>query len=297
MKKLNFFLMLLVLSSAGFLAFFKTSPVQAADHKLWTKPGPQTGQVTLYWTNVDDANNYHIVYGTEKGKAKFGTTNIGWVTSYTVGRLNPGTTYYFAIVPVKNDVALYTSEWTWAKAPGTPGEMMAAAPAIGNPQMQAPMQSQMTWTGKAAGKQWLRASTGSNAGEVTLTWRNVDSAEDYHLVYGTMPGKYTYGSLNIGLTNKFTVRFLRPGVNYYFALIPLVANQPLYTTGPVSAWAKSNMEVVQTTRDAVMQPKPVTKQTMIPVPSTEVQNPPVTTVSPEVTQAPDNSQPTTPAGY
>jgi len=103
------------------------------------------------------------------------------------------------------------------------------------------------------GKARLSARPGPKAGEVTLFWQHVDSAEDYHLVYGRAPGKYEYGALNIGRVNRFTVRQLSPGATYYFAIIPIFG-QPLYTTEAVKAVAKMNITVIQTTPEALGKP-------------------------------------------
>ncbi len=57
-------------------------------------------QVTLTWTDASDpVTNYLVAYGIESGKYIYGNPNIGdqGVTTYTVGSLATGTTYYFVI--------------------------------------------------------------------------------------------------------------------------------------------------------------------------------------------------------
>lgn len=290
--------MLLVLASSGFLALTRPAGAEAADmnkHMLWGMSGPNAGEVTLYWRHAENANNYHLVYGTEHGKFKYGATNIGWVNKYTVKKLLPNVTYHFALVPVKNDVALYTTDQAMAKAAGGVETMMVEKPQVSKPEAKVPVSTKQVVTGSVVGKQWLKAISGPKAGEVTLSWRHADSAENYHLVYGTAPGKYQYGALNIGLVNKMTVRSLVPGKTYYFALVPLVANVPLYTTGSVAAQAKSDVEIVQTTKEAVQQPKPKAVQKTVPIVQTPVEEPVVSAV-PEVPST-GTAEPTTPSGY
>lgn len=93
-----------------------TSPVISATYGpvgkqgLWAKSGPGVGEVTLYWQNTDSADNYHLVYGKEHGKFIYGALNIGKVTWFKVSKLTPGVTYHFALVPVMNGRALYTTD-------------------------------------------------------------------------------------------------------------------------------------------------------------------------------------------
>lgn len=57
-------------------------------------------QITLTWTEVGDPVSYYLVaYGTKSNEYIYGNPNVGGkgTTSYTVGSLNPGTTYYFIV--------------------------------------------------------------------------------------------------------------------------------------------------------------------------------------------------------
>ena len=57
-------------------------------------------QVTLTWTDaLDPVTNYSIAYGVQSEKYTYGNTDVGGqgTTSYTVGYLNYGTTYYFVV--------------------------------------------------------------------------------------------------------------------------------------------------------------------------------------------------------
>lgn len=88
----------------------EAQPMKASGkYDLWTKSGPKDGEVTLYWKQGENADNYHIVYGTEMGKYQYGVLNTGATNHYTIGKLVPGKTYYFALVPVMHNQAQYTT--------------------------------------------------------------------------------------------------------------------------------------------------------------------------------------------
>lgn len=267
MKKLVLFLGIIFLSFTG-VGVFNPSPVAAAEGgpagKLMLRAvaGPKSGEVTLFWNDAQAVDNYHLVYGTSSKNMQYGVLNIGTSKIYTVKKLVPGTKYYFALVPVLNNVALYTSEWVSAWPAG--GQMVAAAkpttPVVSKPVVPpTAMKPAVPMTTIPAagpvGKHWLVARPGPKIGEVTLTWRHMDIANNYHLVYGTQHSKFKYGALNIGWVNSFTVRNLVPGKTYHFALVPVNNGNALYTTDQVMTWAKGYpVQVVQTTPDAVMQP-------------------------------------------
>jgi uncharacterized repeat protein (TIGR01451 family) len=59
-----------------------------------------SSQVKLIWTPVDRASYYLVAYGLESGKYIYGSPNVGNVTSYVVGSLTPGLTYYFVVTAV-----------------------------------------------------------------------------------------------------------------------------------------------------------------------------------------------------
>lgn len=83
---------------------------------LWAKVGPKSGQVTLNWTRFfPDTEKYHIVYGLMPGNYLYGVLNAVDATpqdndySYTVGSLNPGTRYYFALIPQRSGTGIYVT--------------------------------------------------------------------------------------------------------------------------------------------------------------------------------------------
>ncbi len=86
------------------------------NHRLTALSGPNVGEVTLSWQHGDIADNYHLVYGTKLGSYEYGALNIGKINSFTVQKLTPGATYYFALVPVVNGQGKYTTEAVMAKA-------------------------------------------------------------------------------------------------------------------------------------------------------------------------------------
>ena len=55
------------------------------------------GEVRLNWLKVASANKYTIGFGTSPGNYIYGAANIADTNNYTVGHLNPGTRYYFAV--------------------------------------------------------------------------------------------------------------------------------------------------------------------------------------------------------
>jgi len=62
-----------------------------------------TNQITLTWTDANDpVSSYLLSYGIASGQYIYGNPNIGGqgTTSYTVGNLAKGTTYYFAVKAV-----------------------------------------------------------------------------------------------------------------------------------------------------------------------------------------------------
>jgi hypothetical protein len=289
MKKFILPLLLLVFASTSLM---KPQVASAAtpNHNLVAKPGPKAGEVSLSWRHMDVANNYHLVYGTEKTKYQYGVTNIGWVTRYTVKNLTPGRTYYFALVPVNDNVALYTGEQVSAQAMG--GAVVTPVTSVKPVTSIAPVKPVVS----VANKHNLVAKSGLKVGEVKLSWRHIDNANNYHLVYGTERGKYRYGALNIGWITGITVRHLVPGQVYYFALVPVKDNVALYTSAAVSARAYGGeVEVIQTSKEALRQPKvgqPVVKN---PVEMPKEQKAPELSVS-QAPQATGATQPTVPAG-
>ncbi len=55
-------------------------------------------------------------------------------------------------------------------------------------------------------------------GEVRLNWLKANRANKYSVGFGVESGKYIYGSVDVGNTDHFIVRYLAPGKKYYFAV-------------------------------------------------------------------------------
>ena len=238
-------------------------PVPSTPTKVSAVSGPANGQVTLYWDTSAYADHYGVVYGVESNKYVYGSLNIGGekARSFTVGYLTPGTKYYFKVVGMRDCATSPFSAEVSAVAIGggmaTEVVVQATGPApvsIGGP--VAPVETAVV--SGSVGKHKLSASPGPNVGEVTLSWQHADTVDNYHLVYGTKPGKFEYGALNIGKITKFIVQKLAPGTTYYFALVPVANGQAKYTTDAVAAQAKQvyYVEVVETSKEALVQPPP-----------------------------------------
>lgn len=297
MSKYKFYVLLLLLSAGGL--FFNPSVVSAKDcdattavpQKVTAVSGPKSGQVTLFWEASPQANRYAVVYGTMSNKYIYGARDIGGeaARSYTVSLLSPGVRYYFRMASARGCNSSPFAAEVSAVAAGGAAQVVSApvvttsvAPIVKTqPKAEAPVSVKMASSG--VGKQQLRVVSGPKVGEVTLYWQHADNANNYHLVYGTTLEMNQYGALNLGNINKFTVRSLVLGKVYYFALVPLIDNRPLYTTQSVMGVAGGNEpEVVMTTKEALIMPigKPV------------VQTSPSSTVS----GAPSEIQPTAAAG-
>jgi hypothetical protein len=74
-------------------------------------------KVDLGWTSVSPVTHYSIGYGLRSGDYVFGVDNVGNVTSYVVGGLDPRATYYFVVRGV-NDCAPGPWSNELAVAPG-----------------------------------------------------------------------------------------------------------------------------------------------------------------------------------
>lgn len=255
-----------ILTLVSLSAFTHPTPAQAAGcggpyppkpSKVWAKSGPGSGEVTLYWNEVPYADSYSVVYGQWSGKYAYGGLKVAGKDNhwYTVKALAPGGKYYFRLVANRACTASPESDEVMAWAGGA--SMPVAGPAVS----MAPVQTYQTTPVQVSslsgpvGKLQLKGKPGPMIGEVTLSWQNVDSADNYHLVYGTEHGKFQYGALNIGKNTWYTVKMLVPGKTYHLAIVPVMNNRALYTSDQVMvAAARPIVEVVQTSPQALMQP-------------------------------------------
>ncbi|MCR4277145.1 MAG: fibronectin type III domain-containing protein [Candidatus Roizmanbacteria bacterium] len=71
------------------------------------------GEVRLNWLKATRANKYTIGFGTSSGNYIYGAANIADTNNYTVGHLNPGTRYYFAVKGVNGCMpGDWSREWS-----------------------------------------------------------------------------------------------------------------------------------------------------------------------------------------
>lgn len=224
--------------------------VPPAPKKVTAVSGPGAGKITLYWDEASYANRYAVAYGEVSGKYVYGADNIGGERSrsFTVSALKPGTRYYFRLAAANNKCSSPFSAEVSAVTSGS--AVYAAVPVTVVPTLEKKAVAPVPVTGES-----LSAVSGPGVGQVTLTWREFDGADNYHLAYGRQAGKFEYGALNIGKTTKFTVSRLNPGTSYYFAIVPVTGSQAMKTSSPVKAWAKAAVNVVQTTREALIMPQ------------------------------------------
>lgn len=185
--------------------------------------GPGAGEVTLEWQRFfTDGENFSVHYGIQSKAYAFAKPYIGYISTYTVKGLTPGTKYYFAIEGIRAGNV----------SAGSDGEVSLVAPS--SPTVVAV-------TGGPIGRNFLQAKAGQKKGEVILSWKRYSpDADKYHIVYGLTPGKYLYGVLNaIDVTPQdndysYTIKALSSGTRYYFALEPQRSGQAIYTTAEVS---------------------------------------------------------------
>lgn len=79
--------------------------------------GPASGQVALTWRTLNpDTRSFSVVYGVQPGVYIYGALNAvtntsqGALNSFTVGALNPGQRYYFAVVPQGGTLSYSSAE-------------------------------------------------------------------------------------------------------------------------------------------------------------------------------------------
>lgn len=188
--------------------------------------GPGVGEVTLEWQRYAvDGENYNVHYGTKSGEYPFQATSIGYISTYTIKRLTPGTKYFFVVEGIR--AGNVSGGWD--------GEVSMVAPS--SPTV-------VVGTAGPIGRNLLAAKPGPGKGQVTLNWvRFFSDTEKYSIVYGTVPGVYSFGLLNAVDTtpqdNNYTyvIGALTSGTRYYFALDPQRNGTGIYITSEVSAVA------------------------------------------------------------
>lgn len=64
----------------------------------------------------------------------------------------------------------------------------------------------------------LLSAVAISSTEVRLTWKKVDRADHYAVVYGFSSHHYLYGNPNVGNTDSYVVGGLKPETNYFFVI-------------------------------------------------------------------------------
>lgn len=218
-----------------------TSSGPVGDFSFRAASGMAAGTADLMWNDNGTASQYALAYGTTSGQYTFGVQGIqeapNQAMKFTVGALTPGTTYYFVLYAKQGDQFVSTSPQVWAKATGG-AVAVASAPVAQAAAVSTPVAS----TGGPVSDYVFSAKTGMTSGTIDLMWIDRDTASKYAILYGTEPGKYTFGVQPIAeIPNQsmsFTVGALQSGKRYYFALIAENSGKTAYTTSAVSAVAR-----------------------------------------------------------
>ena len=94
--------------------------------------------------------------------------------------------------------------------------------------------------------------SGPAAGQVTLHWARYSPVVDNYIIsYGTTPGKYQYGTSDIGNNVVETIGHLQPGVRYYFLIQGYSQGNRLPLVSPeVSEVAASSQTTIVSTAGA-----------------------------------------------
>lgn len=196
-------------------------------NQLRAYAGPNAGEITLEWQRYFlDGENFNVHYGTVSKSYPYAANSIGYISTYTVKNLTPGTKYYFAVEGIRAGNV----------SAGSDGEVS----------MVAPKSATTVVVNGPAGRNSLVAMPGKKAGTVDLSWKRFfNDTQLYNVVYGVVPGQYIYGSLNAKDTTPedtgnytYTVSGLTSGKRYYFALVPQRNGQGIYTTSEVSSVAR-----------------------------------------------------------
>ena len=85
-----------------------TSDISSAGPQQCTAQKPSTpgllnldridsSSVRLTWSPANPVTYYSISYGTDPNNFQYGVPNVGNVTTYVIGALNPNSTYYFSV--------------------------------------------------------------------------------------------------------------------------------------------------------------------------------------------------------
>lgn len=173
--------------------FYNSGPTQLTAPVL-NVPTAGIKSIDLSWTMVSNASSYTLEYSTVENDFSDATVveNISSLaTSYTVENLVPSNTYYFRLKAIGDDENYTTSSWS-----NTPSGVQPLA----NITLPAPT---------------LTAETGSNQGEVDLSWNAVEHATGYTIAYSIDNENWTTENKS-NVVTSYTKTGLTNGTQYYF---------------------------------------------------------------------------------
>jgi hypothetical protein len=163
----------------------------------------ESGQVTLLWNEVREADGYAVYMSTSPG--------VTWLNGYripssdntvTISALSPGTTYYFIVTAIGATGTIGTSK-----------EMSYRAV-----QNQTGLMDFDDIVGQAASKEPTVAQPPGAKG-ITIAWEPVPGATAYNLYWRDRPGVTKLNGRKIeNVTNPYTVTGWQTGQTYYFVI-------------------------------------------------------------------------------
>ena len=213
-----------------FLCLIFTSPVLAVGSgpvnpfTFNATPGKKLGTVKLSWYHGGSIHTYNLFYGTDPNNLTYGVVDIDHKpenNEFVVDGLTPDKTYYFKLIGINEGFYAESGPILSKAASG-----QNSSPGIYFSKVK---NYEMSYS--------FALSYGNKTGSVNVTWFSNDTADKYHLVYGTKPGEYLYGVQNMpnqqNLSNTFAVGSLTPGKTYYFSLVAEKNNKIVLWSQPL----------------------------------------------------------------
>jgi len=181
------------------MAFF----VGCTDHNTNLPSNIDNGKVTISWNNVPGAISYNIYFSRTAGETKWNSIKIPNAPNpITIIDLALGKTYYFGIAVVgESGEGSVLSEKAYT---------VTSVDGLLNFSDLTP--ESQNFEGRVTKKQVSK-------GQVTLAWDNDPNAASYNIYYRDSPGVTKQNGKKIAnVTNPYTVKGLKGGKTYYFAV-------------------------------------------------------------------------------